>query len=589
MGITPTIDILPVQRKTLLSLLRRFIPGVEVWAYGSRVKWTARPNSDLDLVAFTTPEQRPLISELKEALDESNIPFFVDLHVWGEIPERFHEIIRKEYVVLVERGEVGVGVNSNLPEYPLGELMEITSSKRIFMSDYNEDGVPFYRSKEIIERAAGKSISTDLYITRDKYEEIKRKFSAPIEGDILLTSVGTLGISYQVQANDEFYFKDGNLTWFRNFSDKINSRFLLYWLRSPIARRAFEMVAIGSTQKALTIDSLKKIKINLPDILTQLNIVNVLDSLEGKLNVNRQIKQTLEQIAQAIFKSWFVNFDPVKAKIQAKEQGCDPERAAMSAISGKSENELGMLSPEQYQQIAATAALFPDELEESELGLIPKGWEVGALSDLCNLNEHSWTNKSLPQDVWYVDLANTKDGVINEVQRFSNREIPSRARRILKPGDTVVGTVRPGNRSFALIGNYGRQITGSTGFAVLTPKTPEMREFVYLISTSESNIERLAHLADGGAYPAVRPEIIIRQSLVQPLSNVIKAFHSVVSPLYNDLLLHLENNKQLATLRDTLLPKLLSGELRVKAKLDLADMTGKAGRSDKRLVKRKTP
>ena len=87
------------QRKMLTDFLRQYIPGVAVWAYGSRVKGTARKNSDLDLVAFATTEQRPAVSELKEALDESNLPFLVDIHVWDEIPESFREIIRSEYLV----------------------------------------------------------------------------------------------------------------------------------------------------------------------------------------------------------------------------------------------------------------------------------------------------------------------------------------------------------------------------------------------------------------------------------------------------------------------------------------------------------
>ena len=99
---TDVIDITPEQRKTLLGFLHRFIPDVAVWAYGSRVKGTARTNSDLDLAAFATPAQRALVSELKDTLAESNIPFLVDLHVWDDVPERFHEIIRKEYVVLQE-------------------------------------------------------------------------------------------------------------------------------------------------------------------------------------------------------------------------------------------------------------------------------------------------------------------------------------------------------------------------------------------------------------------------------------------------------------------------------------------------------
>lgn len=97
------LDISSEQRKALLALLRRFIPGVTVWVYGSRVKGAARPNSDLDMVVFTTPEQRPLVAALKDELAESSaIPFLVDLHVWDEIPERFRAIISHEYVVLQE-------------------------------------------------------------------------------------------------------------------------------------------------------------------------------------------------------------------------------------------------------------------------------------------------------------------------------------------------------------------------------------------------------------------------------------------------------------------------------------------------------
>ncbi len=102
---TDAIDLTKDQLNQLTALLRRFLPGVAVWAYGSRVKWTARPNSDLDLVAFTVPDQRAQVAELKDALAESNLPFPVDLHVWDDVPERFREIIRKEYVVVQEAKE----------------------------------------------------------------------------------------------------------------------------------------------------------------------------------------------------------------------------------------------------------------------------------------------------------------------------------------------------------------------------------------------------------------------------------------------------------------------------------------------------
>jgi type I restriction enzyme S subunit len=119
------------------------------------------------------------------------------------------------------------------PVKRMDELCKITSSKRIFASDYVSEGVPFYRGREITEKYKGNlDVSTELFIAEEKFSEIERKFGAPKLGDLLLTSVGTLGSVYVVKPGDRFYFKDGNLTWFRNFLE-LDSRFLYYWLGSP--------------------------------------------------------------------------------------------------------------------------------------------------------------------------------------------------------------------------------------------------------------------------------------------------------------------------------------------------------------------
>jgi type I restriction enzyme S subunit len=233
----------------------------------------------------------------------------------------------------------------------------------------------------------------------------------------------------------------------------------------------------------------------------------------------------------------------------------------MSAISGKPDSELDALPTEAIHRLAATAALFPDEMEESELGEIPKGWTLGALSTVCDLNTSSWSAKTLPASVKYVDLANTKNGEVIEVQTMEGSNIPSRARRILEAGDTIVGTVRPGNRSFALVGEAG--LTGSTGFAVLSPRKRYLREYVYLAATADANIERLAHLADGGAYPAIRPELVVSDVLPIPLDDLLGEFHRISSPMFDQVLEIRRANRDLADLRATLLPKLLSGELSV--------------------------
>lgn len=127
-------------------------------------------------------------------------------------------------------------MKSEIKKVKLKDILEITSSKRIFMSEYLDGGIPFYRSKEIIEKSKGNSISTELFISEDKFNDIKKKFGVPVAGDILLTSVGTLGIPYLVQEEDEFYFKDGNLTWFRHFSNDIDNKFMLCWLQSKMLK-----------------------------------------------------------------------------------------------------------------------------------------------------------------------------------------------------------------------------------------------------------------------------------------------------------------------------------------------------------------
>ena len=145
----------------------------------------------------------------------------------------------------------------------LGELLTITSSKRIFYSEYVSAGIPFYRSKEIIELRNTGVTNSELYISNDRFDEINNKFGSPIEGDILMTSVGTLGVAYRVRKSDKFYFKDGNLTWFKDFKG-LPSSIVYLWLISKIGQEELAAITIGSTQEALTIEGLKGISFKIP-------------------------------------------------------------------------------------------------------------------------------------------------------------------------------------------------------------------------------------------------------------------------------------------------------------------------------------
>ena len=167
--------------------------------------------------------------------------------------------------------------------------------------------MPFYRSKEIIESDEGKVIENPLYISVDKYNEIKEKFGVPQTGDMLLTSVGTIGIPYIIKKKDCFYFKDGNLTWFRDFREGLNSKYLYYWIKSSEGTGILYNTTIGSSQRALTISALKNIKVSLPPRSVQDKIVEVVSAYDDLIENNQKQIKLLEEAAQRLYKEWFVD------------------------------------------------------------------------------------------------------------------------------------------------------------------------------------------------------------------------------------------------------------------------------------------
>jgi type I restriction enzyme S subunit len=187
------------------------------------------------------------------------------------------------------------------------DYCEITSSKRIYAADYQEEGVPFFRGKEIVEKYYGATeLSTKLFISPNKFEEIKSRYGVPKPGDILLTSVGTLGIPLLVNGEEDFYFKDGNLTWFKNFHN-LNSSFLYYWLLSPAGKAQLQKCMIGTSQSAYTIVRLKEMDIDLPDSLIQVQIADILSAYDDLSENNRRRIQLLEQAARLLYREWFVH------------------------------------------------------------------------------------------------------------------------------------------------------------------------------------------------------------------------------------------------------------------------------------------
>ncbi|MCG2694851.1 restriction endonuclease subunit S [Candidatus Parcubacteria bacterium] len=192
----------------------------------------------------------------------------------------------------------GVFANSgkNWEEKGLEELGQITSSKRIYKKEYVKDGIPFYRIKEIKELAHDKNITLKLYISKKRYKEMKDIFGVPLVGDILMTAVGTIGEIYVVKNNEEFYFKDGNILWFKNFNS-VDPYFLKFVLISFVEQ--INKLSKGSAYSALTIEKIEKHRIFLPKLAEQKQIVKKLDSLsEQTKKLEKIYQQKIDDLAE---------------------------------------------------------------------------------------------------------------------------------------------------------------------------------------------------------------------------------------------------------------------------------------------------
>ena len=415
---------------------------------------------------------------------------------------------------------------NNFKDYRLGEIVEISSSKRIYAKEYLDYGIPFYRGKEIIEKHKGNDISTELYISEERYNGLKEKFGVPNEGDILLTSVGTLGVPYIVK-NEDFYFKDGNLTWFKNFNAKCNNKFIYYWLQSPLAKEQIYNKSIGSTQKALTIDTLKKFNIKLPSLDIQNKIVDILCSIDNKIKLNNEINKTLEEMAQALFKRWFVDFEFT--------------------------NEDG----EPYKSSGG-------EMVESELGMIPRGWNIYSITDL--VDSISIKHKFDKDKVIFLNTSDVLDGEVLHDNYSEIKSLPGQAKKSVQKNDILYSEIRPKNKRYAFLDFECEDYVVSTKLMVLRAKSVLTPILIYKYLTSNETISYLQSIAESrsGTFPQITFKELDKLKLALPDKESVLKYNASIEELFNKIQENKRENKSLTELRDSLLPKLMSGEILIE-------------------------
>lgn len=445
----------------------------------------------------------------------------------------------------------------------------------IKVSTFVDSGVPVISGQHL----------NDYYLTDNEFNFIteehaeRLKNSNVYRGDVIFTHAGNIGQVSCIPENSKYerYILSQRQFYLRCDKTCANPAYITYFFKSREGQNKLLANAsqVGVPSIARPASYLRSIELELPSIDEQNKVVKVLDSIGSKIALNRKLNETLEQMARALFQSWFVDFDPVKAKLAAKRHGRDPERACMAAISGKLRIAAGKPSEErlddqlptadeldaaiaaldtlteaQRQQLAETAGHFPDEFQDSELGLIPEDWGIACIGQMLELAYGKALKKTDRNPGPYPVYGS--GGITGNHESWL----------VGGPGIIVgrkgtIGRVYWEDNSFFPI---------DTVFYVKPLNGYSLSFLFYLLDTVG-----LSEMNTDAAVPGLNRTNVYRLELPSYPVPLVAAFSSVVDTMHSGARSIKDQSRTLAELRDTLLPKLLSGELSVNVAEDAVE------------------
>ena len=545
MSTPPTrVDLRPDHWAIVRNALRRYVPDREVLVFGSRATCTAKEYSDLDLAIMgEEPLSLRVVSALEEALGESDLPFKVDIVDWARIDEGFRRIIRGHGVVVwgVGGADRATGSVRGSPPRPRSSgiaggwptLSLRSAGVTLFDCEHRtppaqESGYPYVGIPQVkdgrIDLAGVRRISSE------HFDDWTRK-SKPQPLDVVLSRRCNPGTTAFVPKGLEFALGQ-NLVLLRSNGTRVCQPFLRWLVRGP---QWWEQVGkylnVGAVFDSLKCADIPQFQLSIPPLSEQRAIAHILGTLDDKIELNTRMNETLEAMARALFKSWFVDFDPVRAKMEGRDTGLP-------------------------QHIAD---LFPDRLVDSEMGEIPEGWEVIPLDAIARFQNGLALQKHRPAPnearLPAVKIAQLRAGEANS-------------------GEWASATIRPeciienGDILFSWSGSLlvktwcgGRAALNQHLFKVTSERYPK---WFYLHSLL-SHLSAFQRIAQDKATTMghIRRHHLTEALCVAPPDGLIAGLSDTFSCLLERQVATELSSRTLAALRATLLPKLISGEIRL--------------------------
>jgi type I restriction enzyme, S subunit len=425
-------------------------------------------------------------------------------------------------------------LDSKYPLQTIGDVCDLGDGAHAKVGRVDR-GVPYLTSKNIGD---GRLKLDDVdYISESDFERLFSPESKAVTrlkpGDLLTGIIGTFGNSYLYKEEDRFGIASA-VAILRPRQDSLFPKYLYYYVTSPFFRAIHRAFMGGSVQGYTNLPTIRRLPIIIPPLAEQKAIAAMLGALDDKIELNRRMDATLEAMARVLFQSWFVDFDPVRAKLD----GCQPTG----------------LDP-------SVAELFPNEFEDSELGAIPKGWKVMPLPKAIEINPRRRLQPGMIAP--YLDMKNMPthghcpDNVIQREFTSGNK---------FQNGDTLLARITPclenGKTAFVDFLNDGQIGWGSTEYLIFAPKPPLPPQLGYLLARSESlRTHAIQNMTGTSGRQRVPAECFDSYLVVVPPSKIAARFGQIAAPMFEKIRRSVDESHMLAAIRDTLLPKLLDGKV----------------------------
>ena len=542
---TSPVDIRPDHLEIVQGILREHLPmGVKVWVFGSRANWSTKDSSDLDLALESESKlSHKLLGQLKDSFEVSMLPYTVDVVDLRRIGDSFRQIVKSQRVPLPaeEAATIGAsltGSNGQWRTVKLGDVCTKIGSgatPRGGKGVYLQDGpYALIRSQNVYNdgfHGEGLAFIGEHHAVELRNVEVS-------EGDVLLNITGdSVARVCQVVPDVLPARVNQHVAIIRPDSHNLGAGYLRYYLVSPeMQTLLLSWAGSGGTRNALTKGMIESLEIPLPPFPEQHAIAHILGTLDDKIELNRRMNETLEAMARAMFKSWFVDFEPVRAKTEGRWH------------RGES----------LYGFPADVYDLFPDRLVDSELGEIPEGWEVKALGECFSLtmgqsppgNTYNDNGQGLPFFQGSTDFG----------ERYpTNRRYCTEPARLAQMEDTLVSVRAP----VGAINRAWERCCIGRGVAALRHNSGSAPYTYYAIWVAQPGISQYEHT--GTVFGAIGRKQFRALQVLEPPRETIAAFDRVGQDLDGRIRSNVDASRSLATQRDALLPRLVSGQLKLES------------------------